>query len=141
MPTLSSARTALVAATVLAVVAALSAHHSFGAIFDVNQTVTMTGKVTKIEWANPHAHIAVDVKAPDGKTESWLLEGYPPTVLSRTGWQKDVTVKVGDTIKVFGWRARDGSMLVHMRETTLPDGKKLFFGPPAGTGEGAAVAR
>lgn len=141
MPTLSSVRLLLVAAATVVLVPLVAAHHSFGAIFDVNQPVTMTGTVTKIEWANPHAHIAVDVKAQDGKVESWLLEGYPPTVLSRTGWQKDVTVKVGDTIKIFGWRARDGSMLVHMRETTLPGGKKLFFGPPAGTGEGAAVAR
>jgi hypothetical protein len=138
---LFSVRSALIAAFVVVAASAASAHHSFGAIYDVNQPITLSGTVTKIEWANPHAHIAIDVKGADGKVESWLLEGYPPTVLARTGWQKDVTVKIGDTIKAFGWRARDGSMLVHMRETTLPSGKKLFFGPPAGTGEGGPVAR
>jgi hypothetical protein len=137
----SSARTALIAAAALVLGSHLSAHHSFGAIFDVNQPVTMTGTVTKIEWTNPHAHLVMDVKGADGKVESWLFEGYPPTVLARTGWRRDVTVKIGDTVKGFGWRARDGSKLVHLREATLASGQKLFFGPPAGTGEGAAVAR
>ena len=117
------------------------AHHSFAAEYDAQKPVTVTGTVTRVEWTNPHAHIVVDVKAADGRSETWVLEGYPPTVLARTGWQRDVTVKVGDTIKGFGWRARDGSNLMHMRETTLASGKRLFFGPPAGTGEGAPVAR
>jgi hypothetical protein len=52
-----------------------------------------------------------------------------------------VTVKVGDTITMFGYRARDGSAFAHLREVTLPDGKRLFFGPPPGTGEGGAVAK
>ena len=45
-------------------------------------------------------------------------------------------MKVGDVITVFGWRARDGGSWAHSREITLPDGKKMFFGPPAGTGDG-----
>jgi enediyne biosynthesis protein E5 len=141
MPTSSSARSALIIALALVLVHPLAAHHSFGAIFDVNQPVTLTGTVTKIEWTNPHAHLVMDIKGADGKVDSWVFEGYPPTVLARTGWQRDVSVKVGDTVKGYGWRARDGSKLVHLREATLASGQRLFFGPPAGTGEGAAVAR
>ena len=59
-----------------------------------------------------------------------------PGVLYRTGWTKNITMKPGDTITVFGWRARDGTNWAHSREVTLPGGKKLFFGPPAGTGDG-----
>lgn len=117
------------------------AHHSFGVAFDANQTVTLTGTITKIEWANPHAHVHADVKDDAGRIVSWTFEGYPPTVLARTGWKRDVTIKVGDTIKVFGYRARDGSPFAHVREVTPADGKRLFFGPPPGTGEGGAVAR
>ena len=69
---------------------------------------------------------------------NWKFEGYNPSVLVRTGWKKDVTMKVGDTITVFGWRARDGGTWAHSREITLPGGKKMFFGPPAGTGDGGA---
>jgi hypothetical protein len=45
-------------------------------------------------------------------------------------------MKAGDTVTVFGWRSRDDSNLAHSREVTFADGKKLFFGPPAGTGDG-----
>ena len=117
------------------------AHHSFGVAFDATKTVTLSGVITKIAWTNPHTHVWVDVKEANGQAVNWMLEGYPPNVLERTGWKKDVTIKVGDTITFFGWRARDGSAYAHLREATLADGKKLFFGPPAGTGEGPASAR
>jgi len=132
----------IVSVVVLACFAAVpaSAHHSFGVVFDADKPVKLTGVVTKIDWRNPHTHIYVDVKDDAGKVVNWTLEGYPPNVLARTGWTKDVTVKVGDIVSIFGWRARDASPAAHLREATLADGKHLFFGPPAGTGEGAAVA-
>jgi hypothetical protein len=43
-------------------------------------------------------------------------------------------MKVGDSVTVFGWRARDESNFAHSREVTWPDGKKLTSGPPASTG-------
>ena len=48
-------------------------------------------------------------------------------------------LKPGDRITVFGWRARDGGNWAHSREITLQGGRKLFFGPPAGTGDGGAA--
>ena len=126
---------------VWAVAAPAIAHHSFGVAFDATKTVTLTGTITKIEWTNPHTHVHADVKEADGRVVSWKFEGYPPTVLARTGWKRDVTIKVGDTITMFGYRARDGSAFAHLREVTLADGKRLFFGPPPGTGEGGAVAK
>ena len=117
----------------------LLAHHSFGAEYDSTKPVTLTGVVTKIEWTNPHSYFYVDVKDNDGQVANWKLEGYPPGVLYRTGWKKDVTMKPGDTVVVSGWRARDGTNWAHSREVTFSDGKKLFFGPPAGTGEGGKL--
>lgn len=112
------------------------AHHSFGAEYDVNKPITLTGVVTKVEWTNPHSHFYLDVKDDKGAVVNWKFEGYPPNVLYRTGWKKEVTLKPGDTITVFAWRARDGTAWAHSREVTFQDGKKLFFGPPAGTGDG-----
>jgi hypothetical protein len=112
------------------------AHHSFGAEFDAKKPVTLTGVVKKIEWTNPHSHFSLEVKDEKGRTALWLLTGYTVNALYRTGWKKDVTMKVGDTVTISGWRARDGSNSAHAREVTLADGKKLFYGPPAGTGEG-----
>ena len=124
------------AMAVLFVTIPVMAHHSFGAEYDVTKPLTLTGVVTKIEWTNPHSYFYVDVKDAAGKVTNWKFEGYPPSVLTRTGWKKDVTMKVGDKVTVFGWHARDGSNLAHSREVTLAGGNKLFFGPPAGTGDG-----
>ena len=116
--------------------APLFAHHSFGAEYDASQPVTISGVVTKVEWMNPHAEFFMDVKDASGKVSNWRLQGYPPSVLYRTGWKRAITLKPGDTVTVFGWHARDGTNWAHARQVTLSDGKKLFWGPPSGTGDG-----
>jgi hypothetical protein len=123
----------------LALAVRASAHHSFGAEYDVNKPITLTGVVTKVEWTNPHTHFYLDVADPAGSVTNWKFEGYNLAVLYRIGWKKDFTIKPGDRITVSGWQARDGGNWAHSREVTLPDGKKLFFGPPAGTGDGGAA--
>ncbi len=117
----------------------VNAHHSFGAEFDGSKPITLTGVVTKIEWTNPHSHFYVDVKDEQGRVSNWSFQGYTVNALYRTGWKKDVSMKVGDTVTVFGWLARDGSKSAHARQVTLADGKKLFYGPPAGTGDGGSA--
>ena len=117
----------------------LAAHHSFGAEYDGTQPITLKGVVTRIEWTNPHSYLHLDVAGDSGQAASWKFEGYPPNALFRTGWKKDVSMKVGDTVTVFGWRSRDGTNWGHAREITFADGTKLFFGPPAGTGDGGTV--
>jgi hypothetical protein len=126
----------LLASGLLLTPAAAWAHHSFGAEYDSDKPVTLTGVVTRIDWTNPHFHFYLDVKDSDGKMANWKFEGYPPTVLTRTGWKKDVTMKIGDTITVYALRARDGTNWAHSRQITFADGKKLYSGPPAGTGDG-----
>lgn len=110
------------------------AHHSFAAEYDSEKPVTVSGTVTKVEWMNPHIYVTLDVKGPDGKVAQWRLEGYPPNMLVRQGWKKDVSMKVGDTVSVSGWQARAESNTAIAREVTWPDGRKLTSGPPATIG-------
>jgi len=119
----------------------LEAHHSFGAEYDADKPITLKGVITKVEWANPHCHFYMDVTDAGGKVTNWKFEGYPPNVLARTGFKKDETLKMGVAITVFAWQSRDGTPLAHARELTLPGGRKLYFGPPAGTGEGNPVLK
>src|SRR5258708_21951871 len=130
----------LAAACALIAVASALAHPSFGAEYDGNKPITLTGVVTNIQWTNPHFYFFVDVKDKDGAVANWKFEGYPPTVLNRIGWKRDVTMRPGDTVTVFGWRARDGSNCAHSREVTFAkDGKKPQSGPPASNGDGSTT--
>src|SRR5262245_30165695 len=70
-------RQSLCAAALLLITAAapLAAHHSFAAEYDGSKRVTMTGKVTKIEWMNPHAFFYLDVKdEKTGAVANWAFE-------------------------------------------------------------------
>jgi uncharacterized protein DUF6152 len=108
------------------------AHHSFAAEFDVEKPVTIKGKVVKLEWVNPHSWIYIDATGPDGKVQTWAVEGGAPNSLLRRGWTKN-SVPVGVEIIVDGFQAKDGSLRANGRDITFPDGKRLFIGSE-GTG-------
>lgn len=104
----------------------LVAHHSFAAVFDDTKPVKMQGTVTKVEWMNPHIWFYVDVKDDKGAVTKWQCEGGNPNTLVRQGWSKD-TLKLGSTVDVEGWRARDGSNTCNAR-SVMANGKRLFAG-------------
>jgi hypothetical protein len=103
------------------------AHHSFAAEYDANKPVTISGTVTKIEWMNPHARFYLDVKDESGNVVKWEFELGSPNGLLRRGWTRNA-LKVGDTITVNGYLAKDGSHLANARLVTLSDGRKVFAG-------------
>ena len=104
----------------------LFAHHSFAAEYDNNKPIKFSGKVTKVEWLNPHIYVYIDVNN-GGKTINYAVEGGAPNGLYRQGWRKD-TLKAGDTLSIEGFLAKDGSNTVNARTWLLPDGKKVFAG-------------
>ena len=105
----------------------LVAHHSFAAEYDNNKPIKFTGKVTKVEWLNPHIYVYVDVKDNSGTATNYSVEGGAPNGLYRQGWRKD-TLKIGDTLTIEGFLAKDGSNTVNARTWLLPDGKKVLAG-------------
>ena len=84
------------------------AHHSFSAEFDNSKPLTVKGKVTRMDWVNPHSWVHFDVTGADGAVVNWGAETPPTNVLFRGGWKKD-SLKIGDEIQVQGFAAKDGS--------------------------------
>jgi uncharacterized protein DUF6152 len=109
----------------------LAAHHSFAAEFDSNKQVTLTGSVTKLEWANPHIWVYLDVKSDQGNVEQWQCEGGPPNTLTRNGWGKE-SLKPGDQVTIDGYLAKDGSKTCNARAVKLPSGRSVFAGSAGG---------
>ncbi len=119
-----------VALTLLAVPAALSAHHSFAAEFDGNKPVNLRGVVTKVEWQSPHIWIYFDVKAADGTVTPWQCEGGAPNALTRQGWTSK-TFPVGGEVIVEGWEAKDGTHTCNAKTWSLADGRRVLAGSSA----------
>jgi hypothetical protein len=103
------------------------AHHSFAAEFDIAKPVTLTGTVTQMEWINPHAWIHIDVKGPDGKITSWMVEGGSPNILLRRGFTKH-SLETGTEIVITGYQAKSGENRANGANITFKDGKRLFLG-------------
>lgn len=121
----ASRRKALLPAAVgLLLVSQAFAHHSFAVFFDDTKVVTVTGTVVEFRFLNPHGVIRLDVIDKSGAKQVWKAETNSPSILERRGWTKD-SLKVGDSITIEGWPARDGANYLRMRSVKHADGKPV----------------
>ena len=111
-------------------------HHAFSAEFDAKAPVTLNGKVTRIEWINPHAWIHLDVVQADGSSIAWMVEGGTPNTLLRAGIHKN-SMPIGSEIRVRGYQSKDKickpACKANGRDVMFADGRKAFMGS-SGTG-------
>ena len=112
-------RGGLVAVAMMMTAGTAVAHHSFAAEFDANKPIKLTGKVTKVEWTNPHVWFYFNVKdEKTGEVTNWGAEMGPPHLLQRRGWRRD-TLKIGEEITVNGSLAKNGSKRLNARQVVM----------------------
>ena len=97
---------ALVSVGVLLAAATGAAHHSFSAEFDIEKPITLEGKLTELEWVNPHGWIHMDVENPDGTVTNWAVEMGNPTALLRRAACGGATSRRGSSSWSRGTRPR-----------------------------------
>ena len=116
-----------VAGIVLLTAASITAHHSFAAEFDANQPITLRGKLTKMDWVNPHGWLYIDVMQPDGKVVNWAIEAGAPNALLRRGLRQS-DFPIGSELIIDGYRAKNGAFKANGATVKFTDGRNFFLG-------------
>ena len=92
-------------AVLFLLVATLSAHHSFSAVYQTKEEIKLEGKLVQILIRNPHSYISVEAPDKEGKVQRWSLEWGGAAQLSGQGVTTQ-TLKVGDHIVITGRPSR-----------------------------------
>jgi len=101
----------------------VSAHHST-TMYNMAAPSTVTGKVKRFEWTNPHAYIYLDVTGEDGKVTTWEIEMMSLNHLKSYGWTRK-TVAEGDVITCTGGAAKSGAPAMLSSLIKLGDGRMI----------------
>jgi len=106
-------------------------HHGTSIVYDLTQSIAISGTVADFQFVNPHTLIYLDVRGEDGKVVSWLGGLSSNTSLNRSeGWTIE-TLKPGDEISVTGAPARGGAPSVWVQQVIL-NGEPLLQGEYTG---------
>ena len=97
------------------------AHHGVTGQFDLEQVLTVTGKVNRVRFVNPHSYVYFKVTNSQGKEEQWRCELRSGSLLKRKGWTTDM-FPIGSTIKLFGSPDRRDPKTVYTETITFEDG-------------------
>lgn len=125
-------KSTLIAVLVLCASAAALAHHSFAAAYNLENPISIKGKIVEVRLTNPHSHFFLDVTNADGTTSRWKFEAGTPSGMLRNGYSPQV-IKKGDEVTINGFRARDDSDNGMLRELITADGTLYgMFGPQDG---------
>jgi hypothetical protein len=94
----------LMAAALVGVTTA-SAHHSFGATYEVSKQIKLEGAIVQFVYRNPHSFVHVEAPDAEGVEQRWAIEWGGSAQLTNQGVNRN-TLKVGDRVVVVGRPSR-----------------------------------
>ena len=89
----------LAVAALLAGGAHAEAHHSFTGAYNVDKTITITGKIVQIAIRSPHSFFYVETQDDKGVTQQWAIEGASAGQFAQQGIDAK-SFRVGDVVTV-----------------------------------------
>jgi hypothetical protein len=107
--------------------ASVQAHHSTAGVYDPGKEETVTGKLVKLQFVNPHGSITVAVTNADGTTTDWTFTTGSATALAQRGITKvgPKALKIGEQLTVKFTPSRNGSPVGGLKTITRADGEVL----------------
>jgi hypothetical protein len=100
------------------------AHHSVAVNFDNSQVLTLTGRITDLDFRNPHSQITLQVTQRDGTVKEWFIEWSDRNALVRRKVPFQL-LRVGDTVTISASPSRRLDDLAYFRTAVLPDKRVL----------------
>ena len=107
------------------------AHHATASQYDVSTTIKLTGKISLLEWSNPHVHVYVEVKMDDGNTGQWTVEFPSPGAAVVAGLSKKMLAP-GTLLTIEAYPSKPGAdqskaQYACAKAMTLTDGSRFTF--------------
>ncbi len=103
----------------------LSAHHGRGNVYNMEEPITLIGKVTQVAWRNPHVLVYMDVEGDDGDVVQWAFENSSVNTLAEQGYHRN-TLKAGQDITAIVNPSRAGAPTGIVVAVILEDGTEIM---------------
>jgi hypothetical protein len=110
-------------AVALATAPAVDAHHAIQAEYEMSETKSFTGVMTRFAMINPHVRWFFEETKPDGTKVTWEMSGAGPGALRSSGLVR--IFKVGEVYDVTFAPAKNGANVGRVRTMKGPDGKVI----------------
>ncbi len=101
-------------------------HHSVAGTFDTDQITEAEGEITSLLWRNPHVRFSMTVTSANSEAAEWEMGMTSLTTLRRRGVSGQF-LNVGDTLRVAGNPAIDGSNQLYLRNLMLAGGEEVVL--------------
>ena len=114
----------IILAAVMVPASVLFAHHNTNSEFGWfdRPTMSVTGKVVKVTWGNPHVALSIESTGGDVSAGGkWHLVSHPLNIMGEYGLLR-TDFAVGDTVTALGWQHQKGQPLIWLRAIQINDG-------------------